>query len=391
MYSSNQADREPEGTFNFVEILSAAQQAAGLDDFGSGDFLPHFKVYVDMANRAPLTPHGREQQLAAMQRWLVNRLRFADAAKRHPDILREDVSDPIVVLGFPRSGTTVLQRMLSADPAMQALSLWRVMNPSPFPDEQQNGPRARIEFAEAMEQHLRNDKPDQFSAHPMLAREADEDWFIHQMTFQHIGNFLAGVCTREHLEYLRAQPRLPSYRYVADILRYLQWQDGGRRDRPWVLKTPVHIGCLDELLAVHPGATLVYPRRDFHTVLASFCHALRGALTLDIQISDEEIGALAMDFWSAEMQRFVDTRRRLGDSLNLLEIPYQRLMQDPIAEIRQIHRRAGRQLSAEGERCIRQWIADNPPGKHGKNVYALETYGLTPAMVDRTFGQFESD
>src|SRR5690606_6163617 len=81
-------------------------------------------------------------------RLLVNRLRFAEDLAHHPEILDEDVSDPIVVIGFPRSGTTVLQRMMSADPAMQSLKLWRLLNPAPFPGEAPGEPGGRLAFAE---------------------------------------------------------------------------------------------------------------------------------------------------------------------------------------------------------------------------------------------------
>jgi ABC-type histidine transport system ATPase subunit len=119
-------------------------------------------------------PEGRVQQEQLVQRCLVNRLRFARDLARHPEILEEDVSDPIVVLGFPRSGTTVLQRMISADPAMQNLALWRVLNPAPLPDESPGQPLERIAIARATEQAIRTHNPALFTAHPMIAHEAEE-------------------------------------------------------------------------------------------------------------------------------------------------------------------------------------------------------------------------
>lgn len=369
--------------------LEAAQREAGAEDFGPEDFREPLRVYLELEDRAPLTDGGRLQQRDLVQRCLVNRLRFTHDLTAHPEILREDVSDPIVVLGFPRSGTTVLQRMLSADPAMQKLALWQALNPAPLPDEVPGMPTGRLAIAHATEQAIRTHNPALFTAHPMIATEAEEDWFLHHLAFQHVGNVFWSLISQEYLAYLRSLPRLPTYRYVANLLRYLQWQEGGKRGRRWVLKSPVHIGCLDALLDVHPRATFVYPRRDFPTVVASFCHALESSVGSTLRITPAQIGELAMAFWIPEMARFHESRRRLGDSLRLSEIHYQDLLQDPIRHARAIYELAGTRLTPEGEEAMCRWLADNPAGKHGKNMYDLERYGLTKDRVERAFAEFE--
>jgi len=373
-------------TIDLNAALQAAREDTGLSDFGPDDFIEPLSVFLDLLKASELTEPGRLAQAQLVHRCLVNRLRFADDLVRHPQILDEDVSDPIVVLGFPRSGTTALQRMISADPSMQSLKLWRVFNPAPFPDEVVDEPADRIAFAEAIEAAMRTGSPEMFAAHPMIANEAEEDWFLHHFAFQHVGNVFGGLVSVEYLAYLKTLPRLPSYRYVGDLLRYLQWQDGGRRGRRWVLKSPVHIGCLPELLSVHPRATLIYPQRDFHTVMASFCYTLECSVGASMPVDPERIGALAIDFWAEEMRRFHDGCKKLGDQLKLLEMPYSDLLANPFAHIGQLYGMAGTHLTDEGERAIRRWIADNPAGKHGRNVYRLERYGLTEAQIDSVFG-----
>ena len=372
-----------------TRALTAASNETGLHDFGPDDFREPLRVYLDLERQAPLSAEGRQQQMHLVQRCLVNRLRIARDIAAHPEILREDVSDPIVVLGFPRSGTTVLQRMLSADPSMQNLALWRVLNPAPLPGEVPGEPVERRAIAKATEEAIRTYNPALFTAHPMIADEAEEDWFLHHLAFQHVGNVFWSLLSREYLTYLRTLPRLPTYRYVADLLRYLQWQDGGKRGRRWVLKTPVHIGCVDELLAVHPRATLIYPRREFTTVVASFCHALESSVGATLPITPQQIGELAMDFWPAEMRRFYETRRRLGSALNLMEVHYQDLLSDPIRHIRALYERAGTSLTAAGAQAIQSWLAHNPAGKHGRNVYELHRYGLSEHAVKSAFAEFD--
>lgn len=371
------------------QVLDKARGETGFDDFGPPDFLKPLEQFLELARSTPFTKIGAEAQTESIQRHLVNRLRFAADVNRHPEILEEDVSDPIIVLGFPRSGTTVLQRMLSADPRMQKLALWRVLNPAPLPGEQPAKPVQRMAVARETENAIRSHNPALFAAHPMIADEAEEDWFLHHLAFQHVGNVWAGMTTKECLHYLRGLPRLPTYQYVANLLRYLQWQDGGRNNRRWVLKSPIHIGCLTEILEVHPKAVFIYPKRDFPTVMASFCHALESSVSGVIAISPEEIGEMAMDFWIAEMTRFCQARQELGSKLKIIELDYQALLNEPIKHILRLYELAGTTMPADSEQAIHQWIKNNPAGKHGKNSYSLERYKLTPAQVDAAFSAFK--
>ena len=367
-----------------------ASTEAGLNDFGPYPFItPLNELFRDIED-TNITEAGREILRQNVHRFLVNRLRFTDDLKHHPEISQEQVDDPIVVLGFPRSGTTVLQRLMSADPAMQRLEFWRVYNPAPFPNEPPGNPAGRIAVVQALEDAIRAHNPALFSVHQFKAREAEEDWLLHQMSFQHPCNFVMGLASQNYVDYTRTLPREPSYEFVADLLRYLQWQDGGRRGRRWILKAPGHIGCIDALLAAHPNATFVYPRRDFRTVVSSFCYSFETFNGDALRVPPETLGEIAMNFWGHEMGRFYESRQRLGTRLRMKEIDYRELMRDPITLIREVYELAGTKLSATGEAAMRSWLAENPAGKHGTNQYGLERYGLTEAAVEEVFGKYET-
>lgn len=370
--------------------LDRVSAETGLHDFGPSEFKEPLDTFLRQMDEAPLSEAGRVAHFETVRRWLANRAGFARDLARHAEIRAEDVSDPIVILGFPRSGTTLLQRMMSADPAVQALWTWRAINPAPLPDERPSAPTERIAFARSVERQLRAGNPDFYAAHPILAEDAEEDSYLHNLSFQHVGNFVF-LPTTSYLAYLRTLPRLPTYRYAADLLRYLQWQDGGRRGRPWILKSPIHLGCLDELIEVHPNATLIYPRRDPATIIASFCHLLEvvsrpGFPSLD----PRSIGTLSMEFWREELHRFQACRRRLGSRLRLIEIPYRQLLAEPIPWVRSVHRAAGRDLSTLGENAIRSWIARQPAHHHRQETYSLERYGLCAETVTSAIAELEN-
>ena len=94
-----------------------AEAATGAKEFRDTKFLPQLEKTLEVPQRLAMSARGLMGVQANFTRFLVNRLRWEADVEKHPEILDEDVSDPIIVLGLPRSGTTKLQRFLSADPA----------------------------------------------------------------------------------------------------------------------------------------------------------------------------------------------------------------------------------------------------------------------------------
>src|SRR6266542_2276394 len=113
-------------TFDAQQLLAAARAQTGLEDFGPQPFVePLERLLKAAAEEANLNEIGVMALQGDVERFLSNRLRFQQDLKAHPEILGEDVSDPIIVTGLPRTGTSKLQRMLSADPGVQQLLVWR--------------------------------------------------------------------------------------------------------------------------------------------------------------------------------------------------------------------------------------------------------------------------
>ena len=60
---------------------------------------------------------------------LKNRLLIEDLLGRHPEILDEQIVAPIIICGLPRTGTTHLHNLMSADPALRSLPYWESLEP----------------------------------------------------------------------------------------------------------------------------------------------------------------------------------------------------------------------------------------------------------------------
>ncbi len=61
------------------------------------------------------------------------------------------------------------------------------------------------------------------------------------------------------------------------------------------------------------------------------------------------------------------------------DMHFPEFIQDPVAMVGQIYQHFGLELSSANEERMSNFLAENPPGKHGKHSYTLERFGLDPA------------
>jgi hypothetical protein len=371
--------------YSVAVALAGAEREAGLSDFGECAFEEPLGRLIDASLRElRFTEVGLQNFKATIQRFLVNRLRLQRDLVRHPEILGEDVSDPIIVLGMPRTGTTKLQRLLSADPRNQKLALWKLLNPAPFPDDELPPDAARLAFAKIVEDATRAN-PDFTMSHETAADEADEDSFLLLFSFEY--PMLHNIFPADsYLEWVRTRSPLTAHRFEHTLLQYLQWQSGGRTAGRWILKNPGHVGHLAALHAVFPRATYVHSHRDMVEVLASYCYLIESIYQpLYVDVDPREIGRQALLYWGPELERYARERAALGTQVSILDVPYRGITDDPYAIVREIYSRAGLSFTREAEAAMRAWSDRNRQHKHGKATYRLERYGLTPELIRRTF------
>ncbi|MCO4769838.1 MAG: sulfotransferase, partial [Deltaproteobacteria bacterium] len=117
-------------------VIREAKRKTGLDDVGDTRFLePMKKVMEQVADFDRYTPLARGFIHTVCVRQLVHRLQIEQWFKDHPETADIPIERPIFVLGFPRTGTTVLQNMLEQAPHRRALQFWETTSPIPWHDD----------------------------------------------------------------------------------------------------------------------------------------------------------------------------------------------------------------------------------------------------------------
>jgi hypothetical protein len=367
-------------------LVAAARKKTGLERFDDEAFRdPLGRLVGAIEREAKLTPLGRFIVKTRIVGALSNRLRAQALFEKHPEILAEPITSPVFIVGLQRTGTTMLHRLLAADPGLRSLASWEALNPAPLPRRPWQRRDPRVGAAVLAEKGLRYLAPDFFAIHPVEAEAPEEEVILLDYSFLstvaeatlHVPTFAA---------WLEKQDQTPAYAYMKKLLQLLSWQE--RRDR-WILKTPHHLEWLDTLLAVFPDAKIIQTHRDPVKTLASFCSMIahgRGVFTDEVDV--REIG----EHWARKTQRMVSramaTRER-ADAGSFLDVSYYDLITDPMAQVERIYQFIGRPLT--GIRAhMEASRKENPQNKHGKHGYRLQDFGLDRATVDAGFEAYRT-
>ncbi|TYB50765.1 sulfotransferase [Nonomuraea sp. PA05] len=353
------------GHGSLVPLERAARRRTGIDLPVEDGFRAGMARLLRSYMAVPeLTPVGRMAVRDDITRRLTNWLRVHDGPAPGPA-----PADPVFVVGLPRSGTTLLHRLLAAAPGMRCLPFWELLTPDP-----RLATARRIRTARMTVTLMNVMAPAAQAVHPLHAREAEECVFLTPHTpFHHTRARIPGY----HRWYVTQHDKREDYRHLALHLRRL---NGRHR---WVLKSPFHLWALDDLLAVFPGATLVWIHRRPSAAIASWCRWMEVTLSLHNRAVDRhQIGADWLGMWREAMTAALRARARSEAPGRFIDVSYQALAADPRATARQVLALLGQgPLPLDlGRSVTRRGGPARPP----------ERYGLTGPAIDRLFADYVS-
>jgi hypothetical protein len=370
------------------ELIEAARQHTGLDDFGDEHFRPSLDSLVYSLNEeAQLSEGGRIAAEERVMRLLVNRLRSQADLKRHPEILEQDLKTPVVILGLPRVGSTKLHRMLAAGGAFQDPLMWQVYNPAPFPDAKPGEPDPRIDAARKYLEWRSSVSPGTGAAHPMGALEVEEEIFLLEFSFDCIYSlgFFEAPTLRARLD--RRDPRY-MYEYLGRMLKYLQWQFHREDPQPWILKTPPNLGYEQQISAVMPGTRYVMSHRDPVSVLASLAALIRHSRWMYSGEADtRKIGEWCLDEWSRAMQRHM-AWRDAHPEIQILDVAYRDVEKNGMQIAERVYEFLGVPMTADARSSIAGWMDDNTQHKQGKHRYSIADAGVPEQRIREAFAEY---
>jgi hypothetical protein len=363
------------------EMERRALDITGRQQFLGSAFREPLDVLLQSLHaEARLSPLGRGFTAMGLVQHLVTRLCLEEswgAAAPGPGDLLRPARPPIVIVGMHRTGTTLLHRLLAADPASRPLLYWESAYPLMIA---QQGPASRSASARRAWGVLSVEKTRQLVPAFAGIHETDPNGpeECHWLTMASLVTHAFPMQWRVggYRDWLDGRPETAWEQAYGEHLALLHLLDGGMRDRHWVLKCPLHAPRLETLAKLLPTAIFVQTYRDIREVAGSLC-----SLTTVMRSAFSDVWDPVADGRDVAHALARDTRAAVRaaerHSERVINVHYKSLVKDPVDAVRSIYERAGLTWSAEVEASVHRSIADHSQGRHGVHRYSLADFGLT--------------
>jgi len=360
-------------------LIGVARERAGLEDFGSDSFREGLTLVAEGMRRDVMSRGGRRLLGDLVVRYLENRLQVTEHHRLDPEIAQRNVTAPNVILGLPRTGTTVLSYLLDQDPQWRSLLNWEaVQSAPPAPPGEHRTDQRCLDLLEF--QHSVLPLIDPPPPHWEWADGPTECTFLLAQDFK-AAMWESRVPYQPYRDFISAVDMTSAYDYHRSVLQLLQHDD----PTTWVLKMPAHAYFIDGLLERYPDARIIWTHRDPVTATASFMNLTAFSHRLSMGEADAE--------WIARTvpDRMVEQARRPMEALagrNVFHVDYARASQDQFDVMEELYAWLDVPLSAEVRTAMHAWLDRDPLAVSRGARYALEDFGVDRAELRGRFTDY---
>lgn len=366
-----------------AELLAAAQQKAQYDQFGDDWFLEPLTVLVDaLDSQAQLSEMGRQLTERRLTALLVDRLRLRRVQAEHPEILDEKVDVAAEICGLPRTGSTLLHRLLAASPQLTSTLSWECSYPLPFPGE---GPDSEIRKGKAkkmMELFLEL-SPDFGDIHTVVWDGPEEDVLLLDRSFTAM-SWDSFYWVPDYGIWLRSFDQSKAYDELRQWLQALQWQDPTRKGKRWILKSPHHLTAADTVLDTFPGSKIVMTHRSPTSAVPSYASMV---VAMTAQYSDNADPTLIGTYWNDRfvecLTGFAEVRSRRPD--RFIDVSFKQTVTEPLDTAQRVMQELGLAVDTPDIKAFEDYLEVNKQERHGSHSYTAEDFGLSTEQLEKDF------
>ncbi len=378
--------------FGVDALVDAACSAAGCDDFGEDSWQDGLgRLLADLDGPARLNDVGRTIVETELVGYLTNRLRILEWRRGHPEVADGAVTRPVVIVGQPRTGTTILYDLLAQDPANRAPLTWEVDQPVPPPERDTCDSDPRIEEADTVAGMADLLIPGFTDFHPLGARLAQECVRMTGGTFRSM-IFPTQYHVPDYSHWLLYEADMaPAYAWHRSYLQHLQSRHAGER---WLLKSPCHLWSLGALMAEYPDAVVIQTHRDPVRVIASLSALV--ALLRRMASDQGTVRDAAADYVDDILVGLERSMAARADGTlpagQVVDVQFTGFMADPFATIGTVYDALDLELTSDTEGRMRRFLDTHPgDGGGGGSRYSFADTGLDPGELrdrSRSYQEF---
>jgi LPS sulfotransferase NodH len=291
-----------------------------------------------------------------------------------------------IILGLPRTGSTIFQRLLASAPGMTGMRWFELQNYAPFPGEIRGAPDERRAYAQSMIDGWLELAPELASIHPLDPDAPDEEILVLGQMF--VSTMVEGMnFVPSFAKWLNDYDQAKGHEDLRTILKYLQWQDPSRRGAKWILKSPSNLPYTEVAAQAFPEALLIMTHRDPLETVPSYVSMQAALYKLTANVTDEDVGR----FWFSRlvewMRMFEQARTRIGEG-RFIDIDYREVGRDPMRQARRVLERVGIPVDDRLDLALTEFLAGNKRDQRPMHEYSLERFGLCEEAIKREFSAY---
>ena len=308
----------------------------------------------------------------------------------HP-LPSSSIKKPIIIIGLPRTGSTLMQRLLACDPDARATLAFEMEVPLP-PLQAGADPLKdpRIAAAQTVDSILRRVAPGHLEnyqkSHPWVLELPEEEftYLSCHMALFHLLLVHRDQHTAAYVDWALREDDKGAL--LAHTRRFLEVLQAHRPPRShWVLKSPMYSFYPGALLREFPDARVVVTHRDPTAVVPSVAR-LMASMSLsfygDYGLDQRQIGRCSLDVWIETCTRVLAHRRAHPQcERQFADVMYDDFIADPVATVRRLYAHFQLPFSQEFEQAMRAHLDSDPRVSHGRHSYSLQEFGLTAQQI----------
>ena len=313
--------KDPDAVFErLLQEVQEGRVSLGADDLAALDGLR--LLLADHAANPDLSALGWMSTQDQIRDRLRNRVAVRDVQASHPGVRDEPVTAPVFVVGLPRTGTTLTYNLIARSPGNRGPKLWEMNHlglPRPEAEREKLIAAARKRYAV-----VGKVSPGWEHLHPLVADSEEEDFLLRA----HTEMYATWGPAPRYLEYVAEADLTEDYRFLRDALQVMA---AGEAPERWVLKHPMNLWRLPEILRAFPDARFVWTHRAPGAAVASGCSMAEATHTMYIKpgrIDLARIGQEWLGISAGGVERAIKLREQIPDSA-VVDVLYDDLLADP--------------------------------------------------------------
>jgi len=365
-------------------ILENAIKKTGYTNFGNEKYIEVLDRFIDNINKVDITPISKYFLNFTARKTAMNRLYIENYIENHPEIEDIPIESPVFITGFPRTGTTLMQNVLSSGDGYRSLYFWELATPYPLHDDKKIDKKMRIAKIDMALKMLKRTIPELTSIHDIGVNTKEECWILlaNSLYVKDVDT-ISGLT--EWNDYLMNMDRTWVYQ---EYKRLLQIQAYNMPTEQFVLKCPSHLSNLKPLLKIFPDACIVWTHRNPINSIASA--ASLGSLARKFffgYVNQKQVGEMIENrLYSIVMDAMIF--REQTNNTQFYDINFEILVKKIPQSVKNIRNHFDLPHTTAHDKAVQDFLNEPRKDKPGKHRYNPEQFGLEKDEIINKFSTY---